>query len=280
MKKIISLSVVLLILACSNRDKSSDKVVGEETKAKYDWKEKKLKDRIKTITETVYNIALIGSIDEVMSGKGEVKKGDKQLSSTITVFDERGNIIEETEAKDIISLSGAITGKSQNKKKYTYKYDTSGNRVEKSIYHAEGTLWFTYYYKYDDKGNQIESAPDENTLTKNIYKHDDKGSLIEDIYILNGKQWSKKVFKYDLKGNIIEMQLFPDIEKGTPSSITIYKYDDEGNEVETESHSPEGEIFIKYSYKYKYDKKKNWVIKIESINDKPNSFIEREIKYF
>jgi hypothetical protein len=75
-------------------------------------------------------------------------------------------------------------------KKYTYKYDDKGNKIEKNKYNPNGTLFdktlhHKYIYKYDEKGNKIEKNEcnlDKTLRPVYIYKYDDYGNWIESIH--------------------------------------------------------------------------------------------------
>ena len=89
------------------------------------------------------------------------------------------------------------------------KYDSDGNRVEKSDYYSDGKLKWKYIFKYDSNGNKVEWLEYDllgSLSGKSIYKYDSKNRIIESI-------------SYDLESKFGELQEIP-------TKKTIYQYEE------------------------------------------------------
>ena len=63
-------------------------------------------------------------------------------------------------------------------------------------------------------------------------------------------------------------------------NLGVITYDDKGNEKEIRYYDGKGVFLEERSYTYKFDNNGNWIERIESINQFPKSFLEREITYY
>jgi len=197
----------------------------------------KLKGRVRLISESKYN---------TVEKMGEVQKWERTGSSTIYIFNDKGNLIEDNSSNP----DGTIF------EKHTYKYDGNGNLIEMYWYNPYGSLAGKSTYKYDGNGSMIE----------------------ENFYNPYGSLAGKSTYKYDSNGNRIE------INNSTPPYYSwkfTFKYDGNGNEIESNSYKQDGSLDLKSTYKkYSYDKNLNWIKRIEFINDGPPYISERVIEYF
>ena len=135
--------------------------------------------------------------------------------------------------------------------KETYKYDDKGNLIEWYYYELHDGLAATY--KYDAKGNLIEEISYSHAGVGNTtYKYDAKGNKIEENSYFIGLLDRKYTMKYDAKGNLIE-----------------------GN-----SYEADGSLDYKYTFKYEFDEKGNWIKRITFKNQIPESIEEREFEYY
>ena len=73
--------------------------------------------------------------------------------------DNKFRILEEAAYK-AESKFGKVIKESLITKKYTYKYDSKGNKIEFNKYNSDGSLYFkfTVKYEYDSKGNWIKQT--------------------------------------------------------------------------------------------------------------------------
>jgi hypothetical protein len=204
------------------------------SQSKNDLSEKNIKGKVKSIKEIDYIAA---------DTLGKIRKIDI-LSNDTYEYDQRGNIIEIN--SHVLECFG------DDQMKFSYIYDSSGNKIEENFY-ASGSLQAKYYFKYDSKRNIIEQKDSSDggiLVHKYNYRYDSTGKIIEEN-ILHDKYPFKNTFKYDNKGNKIE----------------IYDYNSDGS-------------FKKYSFKYEYDKNDNWIYSIGFDNEIPDFITERQIEYY
>lgn len=204
---------------------------------------------------------------ELSSKSGELKKGriiEDNDSNIHLVFDKVGNIIEK---------------KSRNYKypngfeKFSYEYDSRGNKIEKIFYTPDGNLNTKYSYKYNVNGNIIEmsiSFPEGRLGNKYAYKYDRKSNLIEYNDYLGKKLNQKTIFIYDENGNEVEEAIYD--SKDNLKNKWTKKYDAKGNLVESIHYFANGKIDSKTIYK---NDTKNNVIE-EIITDSNNSLLSEE----
>jgi hypothetical protein len=169
---------------------------------------------------------------------------DKQNTNTVFLNDKQGNCIESTWYK----YDGTLI----SKEKLTY--DENKNRIEKRNYKSSGEQERFYIFKYDNSGNKIEER-----------NHDAQGQLIY-----------RHVYKYDKKGRKIDELGFLEPNQVLDYSTTIF-YDIHGN-ISKEINS--GNRNYQMEFRYEYDRRNNWIRKIEYRNNEPELILERTIEYF
>ena len=72
---------------------------------------------------------------------------------------------------------------------------------------------------------------------------------------------------------------FEEIEKGTLTEKSTYKYDEKGNKIEQNYYYVEGKR-SKFTYKYEFDAVGNWIKKTGSGDGEPIYIRERVIEYY
>jgi len=267
-----------------------------ENKQQNDLERANLKGKVKTLRQISFY-----AVDKF----GEIKKGERGGSGLFTPdeyynkYNVKGFIIERVERYfgdgDSLILEEIYKYNDKGNKininqffpngesgKETFKYDDKGNPIELSRYYPVDSLEISwkYTYKYDDNDNIVE----KNTYTNGslegslvTYKYDDKDNLTEvSVYTIDGLLHWKNIFIYDDKGNEIEKNSF---QNGSLSWKEISKYDDNGNKIESSNFYQNG-VNHKYIYKYDYDKKNNWIKRIDFGGDTPKYIIERIIEYY
>lgn len=233
---------------------------------------------------------------------GKITKGDKQefwRGDVVIVFDEHGYKAENNTYNKVGNLS----------QKVIYKYDDKGKRLSRDLYNAYGKLQMKFLYVYDNKGAKTaynSYSPTGELNDSYLYKNDDKGRMIEEVWIKKDKSFgSKYTYEYDKMGKLAKMCQYTASEtqvdnctsykydkNGRISEIEIYNsnnslsrrsvitYDEKGNEKEIKYYDGKGTFLEERSYTYKFDNNGNWIERIESINQFPKSFLEREITYY
>ena len=137
-----------------------------------------------------------------LTEKEEVEYWDagKPMCTEKYKYDYNGNEIEHAYY--------GMDGRLEWKHSYIILYNSDENKKEK-INLDSGTLEGRWVYKYDSSGNEIERAY-INTMglveSKNISRYDNRGNRLEYV-TYNDKNFmtNKIVFKYDIKDNLIQV---------------------------------------------------------------------------
>jgi hypothetical protein len=156
-------------------------------------------------------------------------------------------------------------------------------------------------YEINSRGNIISKYFNDRLEEK--YKYDELGRIVEQIYCLSGDVVE---YVYDTDGKYIILQ--KNYQNGTYTHLLKYKNDENGNVLNIETYRmPSNELRHKqvfivnelgdelesyvsidngdksnwYKYEYKYDQKRNWIIKIiKTSEDKVFQIVKREIEYY
>ena len=268
--------------------------IGSNTReSKNNLKEMNLYGKVKTFKITPYKL-----VDYF----GKITKGEKQefwRGDVVIVFDEKGYKAENNTYNKVGQLS----------QKVIYKYDDKGKRLSRDLYNSYGKLQMKFLYVYDNKGSKTaynSYSPTGELNDSYLYKNDDKGRMLEEIWIKKDKSFGSKYtyeydklgklsrmcqytisenqvdnctsYKYDNNGRIAEIEIYSG--NNALSRRSVITYDDKGNEKEIKYYDGKGIFLEERSYTYKFDNNGNWVECIESINQFPKSFLEREITYY
>jgi len=172
-------------------------------------------------------------------------------------YDNEGKL-SETSFHD---SAGKIAGKQ------TFRYE-SGRLAEVLEYDNAGTLRFKSTKSYDSTGKlTLETYYDPvNAVSKTVFKYDQKGNWIESAYFLtDGTKEMANVGPclgvhriasiYDADGKLITREFF---YPGGPRSRKLsWVHGENGTHSE---YLVEGEYTTtKYTYKYEFDEKRNWI---------------------
>ena len=60
----------------------------------------------------------------------------------------------------------------------------------------------------------------------------------------------------------------------------FFKYDDKENLILQEGVDENGQDFLPIRYKYEFDKRGNWIKRVEYVGDKPTFVLERQFEYY
>lgn len=223
----------------------------------------------------------------------------------ITTYNKKGKKTEYKKYygyKDSLRLSHVIN--------YSYVENKLIDMEHYSVY-SKGNkrLDATQKFRYDEKGKLIENIaflPSGAIETKNKYQYIDEENLLMIIteYFGNGnirkkiKEYKKpektivefysekklattNITLYNNNGLIVDkssIDVATDIIKSN-----IFTYNDEGDEIrEIKKSIDNGKVEREdyYNTTFKYDKQKNWIKSVISVNGVFNSIIEREINYY
>ena len=154
---------------------------------------------------------------------------------------------------------------------FIYKYDSNGNEVECLDYDSDGSYTGRSINKYDTNGNKVEwSTYDSEGSSKGkyIYKYDSNGNMIElRRYKSDGLLWSYDTYKYNSEGKkVVEDRYFTRLGE-LPVESHHYKYDSNGNEVESLIWDKDDDLGMTNKYISKYDTK-NRIIELKGIEVK------------
>lgn len=180
-------------------------------------------------------------------------------------------------------MMGENTYKSNGRLSWKNKnhYNSSGRLDEQVLYEPDGSKKTVYTYLYDAKGNQIEE-----TLTDTVSKlnvkwvstYDAHGNRVTLTRFSGTDTGYKQTFAYDAKGNQTEAcQLNPD---GSIKLKLVYVYDEYGNQLEVHEMTADGVTRFQTTYAYRYDTQKNWVYRMESLDQNARYIVERTITYY
>ena len=207
-----------------------------------DWKDKELKGKVKSMTETIYNYGYSGKDNEIKKKK--------------TIFNKNGYIIEELHydknRKEPYSYKKRYNDKGllveSHEHTYTYEYDKNGNLVqikrpknsaygglERTTYNKVGKIIRTQTFtqnQYDKAGVKITDdsnyLKDKNgelyqSLTDYSYIYNKDGKLQE----IRDNVFSSGTFEYTYEK---ENELYVKTVEGPTQKFVTY-YDKDGNEV-------------------------------------------------
>jgi hypothetical protein len=151
-----------------------------------------------------------------------------------TVYDESGNVLNETTTNYIYNENGNIeksikfneNGEVTNV--YLYEYDNQGNLLKKtSTFNADSLNTVEYSYRYNDNGNVIERVLNDNGTSHSEFRD-------SVIYSSNNEI---NIFKY---------------ENNHLASVTSYLYNNNGLIYKEVVSDSEGKIIEKYLYEYTF----------------------------
>ncbi|MCQ2218402.1 MAG: hypothetical protein MJZ33_07975 [Paludibacteraceae bacterium] len=109
---------------------------------------------------------------EVMADtfKGRIDTKVTLEDSTISKYDEKGNLIEK-----YVYIGGSLT------RKFIIKYNEKGERIDYCKYNGDGSLDYKETNKYDERGNIVENCGftgDGIINYKSTNKYDEKGKNV------------------------------------------------------------------------------------------------------
>lgn len=257
-------------------------IAGFAQKNKNHWQVAKFNGKVKTSRIVEYRPMLNDNVGSL-------------YTEQFTTFNTMGNITEME-----LNLQGSKT-------RIVEQYNDKKLIVKSVSYNPEGEVVFLNELSYDDKGNKIEEKalfPDGSLLQKILWKYDNKGNEIEKKLCSADNCFERIVSSYDSKGNVIKELKYD--EKHQLFATITYKYDKRNNRTEIVAVDPQGELIQKFTYKfdkrgnetevveydasntiidektftYQYDKKKNWILKKEYLEDKIVAKFEQTLEYF
>lgn len=209
------------------------------------------------IKELLYDIH--GSVSQVGSNKYDAFGNKTEvvfqnptgglLSSLVCRCDGTGKLVEcvSTQAHDLISTQRCRP-----------LYDGAGKKTEEEWFSEDGTRSRKYLYRYRLTGEVVQEL---------LYKYAGDGSIEE--------KWSTI---YDEKGNVVETVCF-DEQGHTIAGPTWYRYNADGDEIQSATRGLRGDLYSTACYSYDLDAQRNWIKRLEIFKIVGSSFEARVITY-
>ena len=272
MKKIISILIIGLTISCSTT-KNIQQKEGLN---------------VKTIYEASYSAKRSG---EMIRETALKDKADR-----MEIYDENGNLVEywkyetdgtiyektklEKDNNGKLLRSETFDNTSKLKRYLETEFDSNGNIQFYRTYNSEKELTSIQENQYDKNGNVIlvsSTTISSNRTFKTESKYNSKNQLIEGIdYKPDGTLRDTRTFKYDESGNEIESELtrpngdftkfISTYDKHT-NILTQYWFDRDGNQKHWNN------------WEYNYDKNENWITKKRFSKGELGYVWERKIEY-
>lgn len=217
------------------------------------------------------------SIAAIYNENGKVKEYSKFYSDSITykTFFEYNSFGKRTKKlvfneKGLITLMDSViydnnglvieTGEyygdgSPMTYKFSFKYDSLGNRTEQVEYKKDGSFDSKIKYSYNDSGKIIKSCRlDIHNLPRwtSYYTYGNDGNLLEKVeYNAEGMREQITLYTNDSVGNLIKKNFLNG--DSTLISLNTYKYDKNRNQIENILYNSKAETEIKYINQYDDD---------------------------
>lgn len=292
-KSFLSLLIFIasLFVSCSSHEKETDQNFFENNLDFY-----RIKGEVKSLTESVFKTeekfgeiqrgSLTSKMIYIFNEDGSLDQEQSYgadgilAAKTICLYDSKGNIVEVNYFRD-----------DSLETKLVYKYDGDGNKIERYVYNSDGILSRKFINKFDGEGKTSEEDyynSNGDLEGKSIFKYDKNGNkILLDSFLADGSLTHRFTYMYDKNHNNTDMSSFnKDLDL---NERTIYHYDDNDNMIDKSFTSKYISNRVTYNYE-KYDKNKNWLLKIqkyfpENITNKTLkssqvTMIERGIEYY
>ncbi len=146
----------------------------------------------------------------------------------------------------------------------THKYDSGGREIE-FLLTKKGSQPVKRVHTYDEKGNLLEtiSYQGDKPSRRETYSYDSGiktkrwgGSVEVGDSVIKAGDRVEIIETYNSEGKLAE-QIFKLNDSITQRQIS--KYEPKGRLVEEARYGPDGKLFSKITYDYKYDGQSNWI---------------------
>ncbi len=166
------------------------------------------------------------------------------------------------------------------KKYYITTIDKNGNVTEFKNYNSENELVYLQKNEYDINGNVI-SRTTKSTKSEKVYKteliYNSKNEVVKKIkYNTDGTIKDTRTYKYDENGNEIESEL---IRSNGNYTKFISEYDNFNNLIAHNWYDKDGNQDHQTTFEYTYDAQENWITKKRFSNGELGFIWERKIEY-
>ena len=255
--------------------------IKSKTTYKY-YKDGNIKEEVKY--DGTKKITTIFGYDKKGNITKEVKRDGAKKITTTFEYDKEGNEVERKwyDASNLKDSKGGIICKYDKKgnkleevhygvkgkkfiKRTKYKYDKKRNLKETVKHYANGAIKLTYFARYDNgKLSKEEQYDDNGIITSRItfqFVTNGENNLEEDRTIRKEEQFDANehieftyTTSHDDKRNLLEEVKLDAM--GDPIFKRFYKYDEEGNRVESVYFRNAPPPFNR-TFRYEFDEKRN-----------------------
>lgn len=266
---------------------------GKETREGTDLYTNGLRGNVKSVSEKKYH-AVMDENQEIVRGPFFRNNGEWDCVAhfnkdgnyeEVVYLDRDGDIVERNvyeygENRKVSTLQ-IFEDSSTLKKKCLYQYDIKDRVSVIQELDEDGDFRLGTSIVYNDE-NLIETATTVNrlgtVLCRTITEKNRKGQVSDFKYYNEERKltnWRKET--HDDEGRLSEMVVLHADESLAFKVVNSYNL--QGDLVKSEPFSEEEE-FLNQRYTYVYDKKSNWISKIQFFGDSAVSVTEREIEYY
>lgn len=240
-------------------------------------------DILSTIPDGFNPMYMYGNVKEIVVAS-------EYMSDTIKL-DKAGRVLQKGHRHYSYDADGVLVSSNAGHIKNEYVY--SDNLLVATKHYRHNTLDDIYKYFYNEQGQMISKKwySDDELKQEYRYEYNNDGKVSSeldiDYYITNSiynrlgykvkPSRTRTVYSYDKEGNVIKEDYYNNSNEISRS--TNFKYNKRGNvvyEEELDYDDMEKEII---TYKYKYDRKGNWIEQVASCNGETRT-IKREITYY
>ncbi|MCF7832366.1 MAG: hypothetical protein K9N05_02165 [Candidatus Marinimicrobia bacterium] len=164
-----------------------------------------------------------------------------------------------------------------------WTYDENGNHIEQAEYLEDSTLFTSHYFHYNDK-NQL--------YAQMVYRSPDNGLYDSLHWVLNekGQQIEERNYGYYGMNNMARVEYDGDSKRYSKiyiydnieelSYILEFKYNDHDLLSEGFQYNADTLLQASIFFEYEYDKRGNWIRKVEYSDSTAIGLEERKIVYY
>lgn len=263
-----SFFVVILLAACS-----------EKKEVVSSWTENKLHGSVKSTVETAYMSTKKDSI-HMISGSYYDNKGNLIENFTIDKWmDTTDRHLNVYNAKNQLLRSKYINRNGEEVYTSHFSYDKRGNQIKELRDYPNFDIDIVFYSNYNKHNEliKLKHSDTKGNYTTNTYYLNFKHRTISHAYDSNHVHISTcLLFKNDL-GQILK-ELSYNLKTNRLFS-KIQEYNSAGDLI-TQHMATNSMTNVKYSYKYKYDSKGNWIEKTIFLHGAFYFLVDRKIVYY
>ncbi len=144
----------------------------------------------------------------------------------------------------------------------TWTYDSIGQLVESHVFRSDSVL--------------------DNRETLTYYPNDSGKVHVHTLFVGYDTLKYKNEYVYDGRGHDSILYRYRPLDNGTVDYQSRYEYtfDDNGNELTRNLLTPQGVLRATTAYEYMLDSHKNWIQRIEVVDNEPNVIKMRTFSYY